>query len=99
MLSVPQAFVSSTNITSDLSMNVSLAEINTTSDQPVNGTCCSGTENNAMDEDVMDHFVKFIPIAAQHTKVNSVCLLYREIEAGKTMFMNNNCHVLFLAIS
>ena len=95
MLSSPQASLLSTNITNDLSMNVSLSEVNATSDLPVDGTCCHDT----VEHDAMDHFVKFIPIAVQYTKVNSVCLLYREIEAGRTMFMNNNLHVRFLAIS
>ena len=73
-------------------MNVSLPEINATSDLPV--LCCHDT----VEYDAMDHFVKFIPIAVQYTKVNSVCLLYREKEAGRTMFMDNYCHVRFPAI-
>ena len=86
-MSFPQASLSSTNITNDLSMNVSLAEINATSNLPVNGTCC----NDTVEYDAMDHFVKFIPIAVQYTKVNSVCLLNRETEEGRKMFMNNYC--------
>ena len=63
-----------------------------TSDLPV--LCCHDT----VEYDAMDHFAKFIPIAVQYTKVNSVCLLYREKEAGRTMFMDNYCHVRFPAI-
>ena len=80
MVSFPQASRSSTSITNDLSMNASLSEINTTSDLPVDGTCCT----DIVVYDAMDHFAKFIPTAVQYTKVNSMCLLHREMQAGRT---------------